>query len=81
MQTTTLTKQGNSRSVILPAALLQEAQWQHGQKLAVDFLPEADAFVIQRVRKSKSPKRSEKEFQKWLRSFLDEDAGLLDRLA
>lgn len=81
MQTTTLTQQGNSSSVILPAALLREAKWQRGQKLSVDFVPEADGFLIRRAKKSTAPKRSEKEFNNWLSGFLKEDAELLDILA
>ncbi len=82
MQTTTLSQQGNSSSVILPAALLREAKWQRGQKFSVDYIPEADGVFIRRVKKSSSPqKRSEKEFQNWLSNFLKEDAKLLDELA
>ncbi len=81
MQTTSLTQQGNSNSVILPAAQLREAKWQRGQKLAVDFVPEIDGFLIRRVKKSQPPTRSEKEFERWLSSFLKEDAELLDELA
>ena len=81
MQTTTLTQQGNSSSVILPAALLREAKWQRGQKISVDFVPEADSFLIRRVKKAQTLKRAEKEFQNWLTSFLKEDSELLDELA
>lgn len=81
MQTTTLTQQGNSSSVILPAALLKEAKWQRGQKLTVDYMPEADGFIIRRTKKTQPSTQSEKEFQKWLKTFLEEDAELLDRLA
>jgi antitoxin component of MazEF toxin-antitoxin module len=81
MQTTTLTQQGNSNSVILPAALLKEANWKRGQKLTIDYVAETDGFIIRRVKKSQPAKQSEKEFQKWLKTFLEEDAELLDKLA
>lgn len=81
MQKTTITQQGNSNSVILPAALMREAKWQRGQKMSIDYIPEADGVFIRRIKKTTTPSRSEKEFQTWLRNFLKEDAELIDELA
>ena len=81
MQITTITQQGNSSSVILPAPIMREMRWQRGQKVAIDVVPEANGVFIRQVTKKQSPKRTEKEFQNWLSNFIKEDAELLDELA
>ncbi len=81
MQTTTITQQGNSSSVILPTPLMREANWHRGQKVTLDYIAQTDGVLIRRVKKTRAvPSRSEKEFQSWLDRFLKEDAELLDEL-
>ena len=82
MQITKVTQLGNSDAVVLAAPLMQEAKWRRGQKVSVNYIPDADGFLIRRIRKdSQKPSRSEKELQQWLEGFLKEDADLLDELA
>ncbi len=81
MQTTTLSQLGNSNATIIPSSILQEAKWRRGQKLAIDYVPQAEGVFIRPIKKVTTPSRSEKEFQSWLDSFLKEDAELLDELA
>ncbi len=82
MQTTTISRLGNSSAVILPAPIMQEAKWRRGQKMTIDYVSQAGGVFIRPVTKASSvPSRSEKEFQTWLSDFLKEDAQLLDELA
>lgn len=81
MQNTTITQQGNSSSVILPVSIMREAKWHRGQKMSVDYIPEADGVFIRRIKKMQTPTKSEVEFQNWLSNFFREDADLLDELA
>lgn len=82
MHFTKITQLGNSDGVILASPLLQESSWRRGLKVSVDYVKEADTFVIRRASKaSLKPSNSEKEFKAWLKHFLEEDAELLDRLA
>ncbi len=82
MQIQKITQLGNSNAVILPTPIMHEAKLKRGQKITVDYLAEADVIVMRRIpNKSIKPTRSEKEFQAWLASFLQEDKELLDELA
>ncbi|MCX6793559.1 MAG: hypothetical protein NTY06_00450 [Candidatus Gottesmanbacteria bacterium] len=81
MQITKVTQLGNSDAVVLASPLMREAKWHRGQKVSINYIPDADSFLIRRVKKAQTPKRAEKEFQNWLTSFLKEDAQLLDELA
>lgn len=82
MQTTTISQLGNSNAVILPAPIMQEAKWHRGQKMTIDYVPQAGGVFIRPITKaSTSSSRSQKEFQTWLDGFLQEDGALLDQLA
>lgn len=82
MQTTTISQLGNSNAVILPAAIMQEAKWRRGQKMTIDYVPQAGGVFVRPIAKSSTSfTRSKKEFQTWLDGFLKEDGALLDQLA
>lgn len=82
MQTTTISQLGNSSAVILPSPIMQEAKWRRGQKMTIDYVPQAGGVIIRPITKaSTSSSRSQKEFQTWLDGFLQEDGALLDQLA
>lgn len=72
---------GNSNATIIPSSVLREAKWRRGQKLAIDYISQAEGVFIRPIKKATAPSRSEKEFQSWLNTFLREDAELLDELA
>ena len=79
---TTISQLGNSNAVILPSPIMQEAKWRRGQKMAIDYVPQAGGVFIRPVTKSlPSSSRSRQEFQTWLDGFLAEDGALLDELA
>ncbi|MBI5613450.1 AbrB/MazE/SpoVT family DNA-binding domain-containing protein [Candidatus Gottesmanbacteria bacterium] len=80
MQTTTISQLGNSNAVILPSPIMKEAKWRRGQKMTIDFVPEANGIFIRPAKKTTSS-RPQVEFQEWLNTFLKEDAELLDELA
>ena len=82
MKTTTISQLGNSNAVILPAPIMQEAKWRRGQKMTIDYVPQAGGVFVRPIAKSSSSStRSHKEFQTWLDGFLKEDGALLDHLA
>lgn len=82
MQTTTISQLGNSNAVILPSPIMQEAKWRRGQKMTIDYVPQAGGVFIRSIAKAaSSTTRPQKEFQKWLDEFLKEDGALLDQLA
>ncbi len=82
MQTTTISQLGNSNAVIIPAPIMKEAKWHRGQKMAIEYITQAEGVFIRPVTKSlPSSSRSQQEFQTWLDGFLAEDGALLDELA
>jgi antitoxin component of MazEF toxin-antitoxin module len=81
MQTTTISQLGNSNAVILPSPIMKEAKWRRGQKMTIDYVPEADGIFIRSAKKTTTSSRPQEEFQEWLDTFLKEDAELLDELA
>lgn len=82
MYTTTITQFGNNKAVIIPSLIMRKAKWRRGQKMTIDYVPEADGIFIRPAKKTiSSHSRPQEEFQKWLDAFLKEDGKLLDELA
>ncbi|OGG11811.1 hypothetical protein A2Z00_03735 [Candidatus Gottesmanbacteria bacterium RBG_13_45_10] len=82
MQTQTIFQVGNSSVVSIPTHIMKSVKFKKGQKVVVNQIPEMDAVLIRPAnRETSSKKLSEKEFQSWLKSFMEEDGALLDELA
>ena len=80
MQMTTISQLGNSNAVILPSSIMKETKWRRGQKMAIDYVPEAHGILIRPVKKTVSS-QSEIESQKWFDEFIKENGEILDELA
>lgn len=82
MQIQTVFKAGNSNVVAIPKELTEELKIKTGQKVFVSRDSETDAIVIKKVGKKRIEKKATlKEFKKWLKEVLREDAEILDELA
>ncbi len=82
MQIQSLFKAGNSTVVSIPKPLAKELGFHPGERVVVDRIPGARAFVVSKfVKAEKKTSAVEAEFQDWLRTVLKEDAGILDELA
>ena len=80
MQTQTVFKAGNSDVVAIPKSLGKDLGITSGRKVTVDR--EGERIVIERATKTKAKVSStNKEFKKWLKEVLEEDAEILDELA
>ena len=83
MQTQTIFQAGNSEVVAIPKHLMKELNFKNGQKVVVDKTSDGEAIVIKKLTKSssKSFKRSNEEYNKWLDLFMKENGEILDELA
>ncbi len=79
MITQTIFKAGNSHVVSLPSQILSSLHLHPGDKVVIESHPEAEIITIRKP--SSSNKISGKEFDKWLKTVLREDAEVLDMLA
>lgn len=82
MQTQTIFRAGNSEVVSIPSNLADE--YGYNQGLMVQVIPAgySDDLIIRKVKKTKKTKsKITSEFNKWLKSTLDEDKEILDELA
>lgn len=82
MSTQTVFRAGNSNVVAIPKGISKNLGIKRGSKVVVEEAPEGDRFVVRRAN-SVTPKKpaASKEFNKWLKDALKEDAGILDELA
>lgn len=83
MQTQKIFQAGNSNVVAIPNHILKEAGLKRGEEVTIQVAPESDAVIIKKAKfvKKHVKTKSEKEFQKWLKEALKEDAEILDELA
>jgi len=84
MQIQQIFKAGNSSVVSIPKNLMKELGLKSGQKVVVGKTSDGSAFVVKKidkVKKSKSKLATTKEFNRWLKDVLKEDAEILDELA
>lgn len=80
MTTQTIFQAGNSNVVAIPAQYLADMNLATGHKVIVDKV-DYDTIIIKKTSTKVSGKKSELEFQKWLSSFMAENAEILDELA
>jgi len=82
MQIQTVFRAGNSNVVAIPKQLSKELGLKPGQKVFVEKDQASEAIVISKASKLKAKKSAtSKEFKKWLKEALKEDAEILDELA
>lgn len=75
---------GNSEGIILPAAIRKQMGIKKGSRINIELIPGKDAVILQKADKEKiigHSKGIDKEFKKWLKQVLEEDAEILDELA
>jgi len=78
----TIFKAGNSSVVAIPKQLASELNLRPGQKVTIDRSTTEEALIVKRPSApQKSMKKSDKEFQRWLKLFLKENGDILDELA
>lgn len=80
MTTQVIFQAGNSNVVAIPPQYLTELDWSTGQKVHIDKIDD-ETIIIKKAIAKVTPKQSEVEFQKWLSSFMAENAETLDELA
>jgi antitoxin component of MazEF toxin-antitoxin module len=81
MNTQSIFQVGNSNAITIPPHLMKELGLKKGQEVIVERLSETESFIVTPKNKHTKSKLTEKEYQKWLANFLEEDADLLDELA
>lgn len=82
MQTQTVFRAGNSNVVAIPKSISKDLGLKKGSKVVVEKAPDGDRFVVRKAAIAKSAKSvADKEFKKWLKDVLKEDAEILDELA
>lgn len=82
MQIQTVFKAGNSYVIALPKDLSKELGINAGQKVVVEKGLGGEAIIIRKATQTKTRKSAtSKEFKKWLKEVLKEDAEILDELA
>ncbi|MEK7112847.1 MAG: AbrB/MazE/SpoVT family DNA-binding domain-containing protein [Patescibacteria group bacterium] len=80
MQIQTVFRAGNSDVVAVPKSLGKELGIKTGQKVIID--KEGDKVTIQKLSSRKPEQASgDREFKRWWKEFLKENAGILDELA
>lgn len=78
MSTQTVFRAGNSNVVAIPQELSKKLQLTVGQKVILEDNGKNE-IVIKKVTKSKLS--GKKEFERWWKAFLEENAEILDELA
>lgn len=82
MQIQTVFRAGNSNVVAIPKSIGDSAGIKSGQKVIVEELPDGNGVVVRKMTKvSKKREGVNREFKKWLKEALEEDAEILDELA
>ena len=82
MQIQTVFKAGNSNVVAIPKDIKEELKLEKGSKVVVERLPGEEAFIVKKADTKKAKtSETEREFNKWLKKVLKEDAEILDELA
>lgn len=80
MQIQTVFRAGNSEVVSIPKSVRKELGIKKGQKVIVDI--EGDKITIQKFSKKGSEATThDKNFKRWWKEFLKENAEILDKLA
>ncbi|MFV1917646.1 MAG: AbrB/MazE/SpoVT family DNA-binding domain-containing protein [Patescibacteria group bacterium] len=75
---------GNSLGVTLPKEYVRSRKIKAGQKVNVNAIPGEEALIIRKASYAKIPAKksaARREFNKWLKAVLKEDAEILDELA
>ncbi|MDP1743442.1 MAG: hypothetical protein Q8L51_01500 [Candidatus Amesbacteria bacterium] len=80
MYTQSVFQAGNSNVVAIPPQFLSDLNLSTGQKVFVDKIDD-ETIVIKKASTKVSRRSSDQEFQKWLTSFVAENAEILDELA
>jgi antitoxin component of MazEF toxin-antitoxin module len=84
MQTQKIFQAGNSHAVVIPKAFADELGFRVGNNVVVEKSQDNTAIIIKQANireKHISKKASDREFQKWLDVFMEEDGEILDELA
>lgn len=84
MQTQQIFQAGNSSVIAIPKHLLRDLNLKAGQKVVVDKTDDGEALIVRKaIRPLKRAKKSvvDKEFKKWLDTFMKENGEILDELA
>jgi len=83
MQTQTIFQAGNSYVVSIPKHLIKDMNLKPGTKVAVDKVND-DVIVVKKISSKQSVnsrKQSDREFNRWLKIFMEENGEILDELA
>lgn len=73
---------GNSAGIIIPSGIRKRMGLRKGSKVIVEQTPEGEGLVVMKAGRRRSLKRvASKEFQRWLKQVIKEDAEILDELA
>lgn len=78
----TIIKIGNSVGITLPSFIIKGLGLKRGQKVILEKTTDENCVLLRKVAPDKTKmKPSEKEFNKWLNSVLEEDKELLNELS
>lgn len=85
MNTQTVFQAGNSIVVAIPQHIARDFKIKAGHQVTVGISADGDAIQFTPVRKTDHVKKlnraADKEFQKWLTEFMNENGEILDELA
>lgn len=72
---------GNSKVVSIPASILSDLKIKTGDKVIVEQADEDTITIKKASPQTKSTKKSKSDFEKWFKTFIDENGEILDELA
>ncbi len=83
MQIQTVFRAGNSDVVAIPKSLKEKYGITSGKKILIGDLADVGIVIkkVSKVRAKVEEDKVGKEFQKWLKGAIEEDAQILDQLA
>jgi len=85
MNTQTIFQAGNSIVVAIPKHIARDFKLDAGHQVVVDKSADGEAIVVKPVKKTGKTatqnRAADKEFQKWLNEFMEENGEILDELA
>lgn len=84
MQIQRVFQAGNSQVVAIPKALAKELGFRVGHKVVMDKTSDGEGLVITRAEALPEKKKSSRvsaEFDKWLKTVIEEDKEIIDELA
>ncbi|KKU56619.1 hypothetical protein A3H89_03085 [Candidatus Amesbacteria bacterium RIFCSPLOWO2_02_FULL_48_11] len=80
MNIQTVFQAGNSKVVSIPPKLLSDLKIHTGDKVTVEKTSD-DTIIIKKAAPKTKAVKSQADFEKWFKTFIDENGEILDELA